>query len=190
MENKGIYIKSIVQPTDALVDYQSILLLGRSNVGKSSLINFLTNRKHLAKTSGTPGKTKTLNYFLINNQYYLVDAPGYGYARQSKQQKAEFIGLIEKFITKVNFLRIFLLIDFFVGPTKEDLEVFSFLKNLNLTLTIIATKVDQANQSHRHKQTIIFKETFAGVEILLTSSSKKIGLKKLNDYINSIINNE
>src|SRR5690554_5319473 len=107
------YIKGATNLSQAPSDLPIFLLLGRSNVGKSSFINSLTNRKNLAKTSGTPGKTIVLNYYLIDENYYLVDAPGYGYARRSKNMQDEFIVMIEDILLRhPKIVSILLLIDF------------------------------------------------------------------------------
>lgn len=156
------------------------LFLGRSNVGKSSLINFLTGRKNLARTSKTPGKTILLNFFLINEEFYLVDSPGYGYARRSKKQIEEFGKMFEGYVTKRNQLqKAFLLVDYKVGPTEDDLIMYNYLRHFNLNIVIIATKVDKLNQKERNASKKRFKEHFKHEKVILTSTTKNIGLKEL-----------
>jgi GTP-binding protein len=153
MIKESLYVKSITHPSDAPEALPSVLLLGRSNVGKSSFINSLTHRKNLARVSNTPGKTLALNFYLINQSYYFVDAPGYGYSRRSKSQKDDFIIMIENFLMGYPDLRfICLLIDFKVGPTKDDLETYQFLREIGKDIMIVATKKDQVPNTRQFKQ--------------------------------------
>ena len=111
------------------------LLVGRSNVGKSSFINTLLNRKNLAHTSGRPGKTQTLNFYKVNNEFYLIDVPGYGYASVDKKTQSKFGMMIEEYLEKRQQLRrVFMLVDFRMKPTEDDLLMYNFLKN-SLTFT-------------------------------------------------------
>lgn len=165
-----------------------ILLLGRSNVGKSSLINALTNRKSLARVSATPGKTITLNLFLLDKSLYLVDAPGYGYARRSKTQTATFLKMITSFIEKNhNLKKIFLLIDFKVGPTVDDLEIYRNLLPLDIPLVIVATKYDKIPTTRRQKQRKVIESLYTqGQKIYYTSSEAKINIEHLSLEIENI----
>lgn len=168
-------------PEDLKREY---LMLGRSNVGKSSLINALLNRKNLARTSSEPGKTVTLNFFLINDDFYLVDAPGYGYARRSKTQIEAFGVMIEEYLEKrANLQAVFLLIDFKVGPTSDDLTMYQYLKHFRKDIYVIATKIDKANQSERSKAEKQIKALFndPGLKLILTSSQKKFGFNRIYD---------
>lgn len=149
----AMYIKGAANVSQIPSDQPIFLLLGRSNVGKSSFINSLTNRKALARTSGTPGKTIVLNYYLINKAFYLVDAPGYGYARRSKSMKNEFIVMIEDILLNhPKILSILLLIDFKVGPTQDDLDIYEFLQTLDLNIIVIATKKDKIAKTRQYKR--------------------------------------
>ena len=158
MIKQAVYIKSITDLKDEPERLPQILLLGRSNVGKSSFINALTNRKNLARVSNTPGKTLTLNFYLIDNEFYLVDAPGYGYAKRSKSLKDDFIVMIESYLIHAKELRLIcMLVDFKVGPTKDDLETYDFIKELGIDVMIIATKKDKVPNTHQFKQEQIIK---------------------------------
>jgi len=153
MIKQAQYIKSITDLKDGLHDLPSILLLGRSNVGKSSFINALTNRKNLARVSNTPGKTITLNFYNLENSFYLVDAPGYGYARRSKSMQDAFIIMIRDFMMQSPTLKLVcMLIDFKVGPTDDDLFTYQFLIENNMNVMVIATKKDKIPKTHQFKQ--------------------------------------
>lgn len=135
------------------------LFCGRSNVGKSSFINALCNRKSLAKTSSKPGKTITLNMFNINDKAVLVDVPGYGYAVRSKAQIEQFGQMIEEYITTRKELKCaFLLVDFRHEPTEDDKTMYDFLKYYNIKTIIIATKLDKVKRSQFDKQKKLIKE--------------------------------
>lgn len=164
-------------PTDGKNEY---LFIGRSNVGKSSLINFLTNRKNIARVSKIPGKTTMLNFFLVDDSLYFVDSPGYGYAKRSKKQIEEFGKMIENYLkSRENLKHVYLLVDYKIGPTKDDLMMYEFLKHFNIDLIIVATKVDKLNQKEKSASKKRFKEHFVKDKVILTSTSKNIGLKEL-----------
>lgn len=175
------FIKSAVKLID-MPQHDSIefLFCGRSNVGKSSFINMLTNRKKLAKTSSNPGKTQTLNFFLINNDFYLVDVPGYGFANVSKSVKATFGKMIENYvINRTNLKMAFLLVDFRHKPTEDDCLMFNFLRHYNVPITVIATKSDKIKNSERGKCKKTIIETLGLTEndnFIVTSSEKREGL--------------
>lgn len=153
MIKEAEYIKSLTHPKDAPEPKNSVLMLGRSNVGKSSFINSLTHRKNLARVSNTPGKTLALNFYLINQLYYIVDAPGYGYAKRSKGMKDEFIEMIERIILDFpSLIFVCLLIDFKVGPTEKDIETYSFLRSMHKDVMIICTKKDKIPKTRQYKQ--------------------------------------
>lgn len=143
------FVKSVEDivhiPKDNL---KEIAFAGRSNVGKSSLINCLLNRKNIARTSSTPGKTRQLNYIKINDKFYFVDLPGYGFAKVSKQERVQWQQLIESFVTQsLNLVGVVSIIDCRVGPTKLDLQLLDWLKNLQLPNILIATKSDKLSKS-------------------------------------------
>ena len=156
--NEPIIATRISQyPTD---NFDEFLLVGRSNVGKSSIINTLIERKNFARTSSKPGKTQTLNFYLINNSFYLVDVPGYGYASVSKDRQKKFGIMIEEYIkTRHNLRKVFLLIDYRHKPTEDDVIMYDYLKYYNLDVTIIATKYDKISKNGRIKQDKLIKET-------------------------------
>lgn len=136
------------------------LLVGRSNVGKSSFINTLIERKNFARTSSKPGKTQTLNFYLINDDFYLVDVPGYGYASVSKDRQKKFGLMIEEYLkSRENLKHVFLLIDYRHKPTEDDVLMYEFLKFYNLDITIVATKYDKVGKNSRIKQDKLIKET-------------------------------
>ena len=165
-------------------------LLGRSNVGKSSFINMLVNRKSLARTSSNPGKTQTLNIFLINEEFYFVDVPGYGYANVSKSIKASFAKMIETYIKKREELKMaFLLLDYRHKPTADDISMYQFLKYYGVPTTIILTKADKLsnNEKAKNKKMIIEALEKADEDIIIeTSVLKKIGIKDTLDVIERV----
>lgn len=153
---------------------------GRSNVGKSSFINMLVNRKSLARTSSNPGKTQTINFYHINNSFYFVDVPGYGYAKVSKTIKATFGKMIELYMKDRKSLRlVFLLVDFRHKPSEDDIMMYKFLKYYNRKVVVIATKSDKVKNSERRqcKETIINALELAKEDkLIITSSEKREGL--------------
>ncbi len=165
------------------------LILGRSNVGKSSFINTIINRKNLARTSSKPGKTQTVNFYKVNNEFYIVDAPGYGYANVSKDVQQKFGLMIEEYLkTRHNLKHIFLLIDYRHKPTEDDVLMYNFLKYYNLPCTIVTTKYDKVNRSLREKQDDIIKKVIPlslGDEIVNFSSVTKLGKDRIYDIIES-----
>jgi GTP-binding protein len=171
MIKQAQYIKSITDLKDGLHDLPSILLLGRSNVGKSSFINALTNRKNLARVSNTPGKTITLNFYNLENSFYLVDAPGYGYARRSKSMQDAFIIMIRDFMMQSPTLKLVcMLIDFKVGPTDDDLFTYQFLIENNMNVMMIVTKKDKIPKTHQFKQEQTIKKMMKNPILFYTTS--------------------
>lgn len=162
---------------DNLSEY---VFLGRSNVGKSSLINTLCNKKSLARVSSNPGKTITLNYYIIDNSFYLVDVPGYGFANRSKDMKALFGQYIDDYLNKnKNIKMCFLLVDTKVGATADDVLMYNYLKFLNLPITVVTTKCDKIGKTlyFRHEKNI--KEKLEDANIIMTSTASKYGIEKL-----------
>ena len=164
-------------------DRPEIALIGRSNVGKSSLLNALAARKQLAKTSGTPGKTRTLNYFLVNDAFYLVDMPGYGYAKQSKTERIGWARLAERYFLERSPLRaIGLLIDSRHPELESDMMVLRWFQEHNLPVFVALTKSDKARQEEiaHHTRMIIS----AGIlHVFATSAEKGKGIAQLRKFI-------
>lgn len=175
-------------PTDLKNEF---LLVGRSNVGKSSFINTLLGRKNLARTSSHPGKTQTLNFYIVNGDFYLIDVPGYGYAETSKKRREKFGKMIEEYLeTRKELKRIFMVIDFRHKPTEDDILMYNFLKYYNLPVTIVATKADKIGASKKEKCKKQITDTLdlvVGDDLVIFSSVTKEGreeiLKKLEDLI-------
>ena len=142
---KSEFIISAVKRNQYPIDGRNeIAFVGRSNVGKSSIINALTNRKKLAKVSQTPGKTRLINFFLINDDFYLVDLPGYGYAKVSKTQREKFGKMIEEYITKRENLQLVIqLVDLRHDPTQDDILMYNYLKHFDIPTLVICTKEDK-----------------------------------------------
>lgn len=168
------------------------LILGRSNVGKSSFINTIINRKNLARTSSKPGKTQTVNFYLCNKEFYIVDVPGCGYAAVDKQKQQKFGMMIEEYLkTRKNLEHVFLLIDYRHKPTEDDVLMYNFLKYYNLPCTIVTTKYDKVNRSAREKQDELIKKTITpamGDEIVNFSSVTKVGKDRIYEIISSYLN--
>ncbi|MBE6161468.1 MAG: YihA family ribosome biogenesis GTP-binding protein [Firmicutes bacterium] len=144
---------------------KEFLLVGRSNVGKSSFINSIIQRKNYARTSSKPGKTQTLNFYLINDLFYLVDVPGYGYANVNKQTQKKLGLMIEEYLkNRDNLSKVFLLVDYRHKPTEDDVIMYDFLKFYNLDITIVATKYDKVATNQKIKQDKLIKETFKMTE--------------------------
>ena len=176
-------------PDTRLPEYAFI---GRSNVGKSSLINMLTNNKSLAKTSVKPGKTQLINHFLINKAWYLVDLPGYGYARTSKASRMEWQAMINDYIlNRETLANLFVLIDSRIPPQKIDIEFINFMGAHGVPLIIIFTKTDKQKQSETaatvNNMKRVLSETWEELpEMILTSSVTRTGRNKLLDRIDEI----
>lgn len=171
--------------------------IGRSNVGKSSLINMLTRNKGLAKTSVRPGKTQLINHFLINNEWYLVDLPGYGYARTSKTSRAAWQKMITEYLTgREPLVNTFVLIDSRIPPQKIDLEFISFLGRNGVPLAVVFTKVDKQNQSETARNVNTFKQALLEEweelpTMFLTSSVSGTGRDRVLGFIeqcNALVN--
>ena len=159
-------------------DLKDIAFIGRSNVGKSSLVNMLTGQKSLAKVSGTPGKTKLINHFTINNSWYLVDLPGYGYARVSKSTRGEFSKLITDYVLKCEKMHfLFVLVDSRLEPQKIDLRFIELLGQNGIPFGIIFTKADKLSQAQLNRNVKAYKqrlyEEWEELPPMLTSSSEK-----------------
>jgi GTP-binding protein len=166
--------------------------IGRSNVGKSSLINMLTNRKQLAKTSSTPGKTITINHFLINENWYLVDLPGYGFAQRSKKDREAWKIMLDNYIkNRKNLVSMFVLVDSRIEPQKIDLEFINHLGELQMPFSIIFTKVDKIKDIELQRNLQVYKDKLAEEwdempNIFITSSEKEVGKDDVLNYIDGL----
>lgn len=170
---------------------EEIAFVGRSNAGKSSLINVLVNRKKLAKTSSTPGKTRLVNFFLINKKFYFVDLPGYGYAKISKSQKSDWKQIIESYLIKRKQLKaIILILDSRHKPTSDDITMYKWIIYYNYKAIIVATKVDKISKNQLAKNIKIIRETLnlePKDKLFTFSSLNKQGKDELLNEIGSII---
>lgn len=166
--------------------------IGRSNVGKSSLINMLTNNKSLAKTSGKPGKTQLINHFLINETWYMVDLPGYGYAKAPKTQTRKWENFISQYILeRPNLFCLFVLIDIRHEPQTIDLEFIDWLGENDIPFALIFTKSDKLKETEvapkvENYKTKLLETWNALPEIFITSSAKNLGKSEILDYIDKI----
>lgn len=177
-------------PTDQRAE---IAFVGRSNVGKSSLINTLTNRRKLVKVSGTPGKTRLVNFFLINNEFYFVDLPGYGYAKVSKEEKKSWGKVIETYLFNRHQLKkIVLLVDCRHKPSEDDIIMYKWIKHYNYDTVVIATKIDKLTKNELQKSLKLIKDTLElkpTDELLTFSSLKKKGKEELLEVIEHTLTN-
>ena len=182
--NNVEFLGSFVDEKDFPKNENEILLLGRSNVGKSTFINKLCNRRKIAHTSNKPGKTQTLNFYQIDN-LTLIDAPGYGYARTSKKKRSFFGKIIENYMfdQKNNLKLICLLIDFKVGFTKDDLLMYEFLKYNNFNFIVIATKEDKVKKSAKIKQKKAIESLIEEIEIYYYSSEENNSIIKIREIL-------
>ena len=171
-------------PTDNLPEY---LLVGRSNVGKSSFINTIISRKNYARTSSNPGKTQTINFYLVNNSFYLVDAPGYGFANISKQKQKKFGLMMEDYlINRPNLKQVFMLIDFRNKLSSDDVMMYNFLKHYKIPVTIVATKTDKVGitlQQKQRSQLLEDLELVVGDDFVMFSNVTKLGRDEIQEKI-------
>lgn len=163
-------------PDEGLPEF---LMVGRSNVGKSSFTNALVNRKNIARVSARPGKTQTLNFYLVNQAFYLVDVPGYGYAAVNRKMQEKFGKMIEDYLENRNVLKhVFLLVDFRMKPTEDDVLMYHFLKYYNIPVTVVAMKADKVGTSKHEKnkkQILDTLDLVVGDDFVLFSSVTKLG---------------
>ena len=176
-------------------DLKDIAFIGRSNVGKSSLVNMLTGIKGLAKVSGTPGKTRLINHFLINDSWYLVDLPGYGYARVSKSKLGEFSKLITDYVLKCEKMHfLFVLVDSRLEPQKIDLSFIQLLGENGVPFGIIFTKADKLSQAQLNRSIATYKKTLSEQweelpPMLVSSSEKGTGREEILAFIEECLKN-
>ena len=175
-------------PTEGKPEF---LLVGKSNVGKSSFINAILSRKNLAYTSSRPGKTQTLNFYGVYDSFYLIDVPGYGYAAVDKKTQAKFGMMIEEYLEKREELkRVFMLIDYRHKPSEDDLLMYNFLKYYNLPVTVVATKADKVPGSQKQKNLKVILDTMdlvIGDDLVVFSSNTKLGVKEVVKKIEDLV---
>src|SRR3990172_3529364 len=184
--SKASFVKGVVSRDPVLADSTpQVAFIGRSNVGKSSVINTLTNQKGLAKTSSFPGLTQEINVFHINENLYLIDLPGYGYARVSREGQERIFKLINWYLFESGYSqkKVVLIIDALVGPTDADLDMLEALEQAGKDIVIVANKVDKIKNSELKKKFQKIEEVTGAHTIILFSAEKKIGLEALVDEI-------
>jgi GTP-binding protein len=192
--NSSVFIKSCKKNTDLPKDdLVEIAFVGRSNVGKSSLINMILNHKNLAKTSQKPGKTKLINFFLVNNKWRLVDLPGYGWAQVSKKEKDEWKVMIDDYLLNRKQLQlVFVLIDSRLSPQRIDLDFINFLGENSIPLSIVFTKIDKLSKNVLKKNIDIFlselKISWDSIPVYFqTSCVSKEGRNEILKFLDSFL---
>lgn len=182
VHNAEIVISAVSPKQYPETELPEIALAGRSNVGKSSFINTLIDRKNLARTSGKPGKTQTLNFYLIEDSLHFVDVPGYGYAKVSKTERAKWGTMIETYMTTRDQLKaVVSLVDLRHTPTKEDIQMYEFLKYYDIPVIVVATKKDKIPRSKWNKHESMVKKALSfdpADDFILFSSQTKDGKKE------------
>ncbi|MBQ7588422.1 MAG: YihA family ribosome biogenesis GTP-binding protein [Lachnospiraceae bacterium] len=196
MKIKNVSLETVCGITSGLPDnkYPEVAFAGKSNVGKSSLINALMNRKSLARTSAQPGKTQTINFYNINNELYFVDLPGYGYARVSKETKEKWGSMVERYLRKSKQLRaVFLLIDIRHEPSANDVDMYAWIVNSGFDPIIIATKLDKINRSQIDKNIKMIRKKLCvkpGTPVIPFSALNKQGRDEIYDVIDRLTGEE
>ena len=193
---KNVSLETVIGVTSKIPDNQlpEIAFAGKSNVGKSSLINALMNRKSLARTSAQPGKTQTINFYNINDELYFVDLPGYGYAKVSHQEKEKWGKMIEKYLHRSKVLQaVFLLVDIRHEPSANDRQMYEWILANGYHPIVIATKLDKINRSQIAKQVKLVKQGL-GVDkdtiVIPFSAETKQGREEIYDLIDQLIGKE
>lgn len=190
---KNVNLETVCGITSTLPEneHMEFAFAGKSNVGKSSLINGLMNRKALARTSAQPGKTQTINYYNINDQMYFVDLPGYGYAKVSEKEKAKWGKMVEKYLHRSKQLRaVFLLIDIRHEPSANDKLMYEWILHQGFEPIIIATKMDKINRSQLQKHLKMIREglqVVKGTTIIPYSSLTKQGREEIYELLDSYL---
>jgi GTP-binding protein len=190
VEFKGSFTKLAQLPTNSVPE---ISFIGRSNVGKSSLINALAGRKNLAKVSGTPGKTRTLNYFLVNDAFYLVDLPGYGYAKVAKTDRKAFQNMVYDYLfQRSNMVCTFVLLDLRINPMEKDMDFINLLAQKQVPQCFIFTKADKLKKQQRARQYEKYQQTLLKYweELpprFISSSKTGEGVEELINFISQMI---
>ncbi len=172
-------------------DMPEIAFAGRSNVGKSSLINLLLNRKKLARTSSSPGKTRTINFYQINDSFRIVDLPGYGYAKVSRSLSENWGDMIETYLSgRQRLLKVIQLVDIRHVPTEQDIQMYEWLKHYGLDGVVIGTKADKISKNEIVKNSAVIRRTLGLTEtdlIIPVSTLKRTGTDELMTYIDNLL---
>jgi GTP-binding protein len=194
MKIKSLELETVCGITSTLPQHDKMELAfwGRSNVGKSSLLNTLWNRKSMARISAQPGKTQTINYYNLNNRCYMVDLPGYGYAKVSRELAAKWMKMIEKYLDTSSALRVvFQLIDIRHEPSKLDVETYQMLYQKGFNPLIIATKADKISKNARDRQVSIIRKTLGldrETPVIPFSALNREGKEEIWEYIDYFVN--
>lgn len=172
-------------------DLREIAFAGRSNVGKSSLLNLLTGRRKLARVSGSPGKTRTINFYIINDAFRIVDLPGYGYAKVAKSVSAGWGEMMERYLqNRENLVKVMQLVDIRHAPSKQDVEMYEYLRHYGLDGLVVATKADKISRNQMAKQMKLIKQTLglSSEDVVIpVSALKKTGYQELLDEMEKIL---
>ena len=187
-ELEAVAVKPLQYPAD---DLPEIAFAGRSNVGKSSLLNLITGRKALARVSGSPGKTRTINFYRCNDRFRIVDLPGYGYAKVSKSESAKWGEMMEAYLEgRENLIKVVQLVDMRHKPSEQDVQMYEYLKYHELDGIVVATKSDKLATNEKQKAIKLIEDTFGMDEndiVIPISSLKKTGDDELLDTIEFLL---
>lgn len=183
-----VAVKPSQYPPDTMAE---IAFAGRSNVGKSSLLNLLTNRRKLARVSGSPGKTRTINFYLINDAFRIVDLPGYGYAKVSRNVTDNWGGMMEKYFqNREGLKKVIQLVDIRHKPTAQDVQMYDYLRHYGLDGIVVATKADKVSRNEAQKNVAVIRKTLqltAEDKVIPVSALKKTGYDQLLSEIEEIL---
>ena len=189
-ELEAVAVKPMQYPEPSVPE---IAFAGRSNVGKSSLLNLLTRRKNLARVSGSPGKTRTINFYRINDEFRIVDLPGYGYARVSKSESEKWGAMMESYLeNREGLLKVIQLVDIRHKPSAQDVQMYDYLKYFNLDGIVVATKADKVSSNQRSKNILEIRKTLGmskSDKIIPVSALKKSEHEVLLDEIEKLLEN-
>ena len=189
-ELEAVAVKPMQYPEPSVPE---IAFAGRSNVGKSSLLNLLTRRKNLARVSGSPGKTRTINFYRINDEFRIVDLPGYGYARVSKSESEKWGAMMESYLeNREGLLKVIQLVDIRHKPSAQDVQMYDYLKYFDLDGFVVATKADKVSSNQRSKNILEIRKTLGmskADKIIPVSALKKSGHEVLLDEIEKLLEN-
>jgi len=195
MVKKAEFVRTAVEPGQyPETGLPEFALAGRSNVGKSSFINAMTNRKNLAKTGSTPGKTRVINFYNVNDELMLVDLPGYGYARVSRKEQMKWGDIVETYLNTRGLIKgILMLVDIRHRPTGDDILMVDYVRRTGKNLIVVATKADKVSRAQYGKHLEIIRQTLgldAGEDIIPFSAEKRIGIDEVWEKIETIKNRE